>query len=385
MSDKKINKSLLLSALTGFFIMGFCDLIPPVTGSIIKNEFPAESLDAVFFLPSMVFIWFFILSTPVAALMNKWGRKAVALIGYSLTALGLIIPFLTPAPCSLTQYYIGFGILGLGNTFVQVAMNPLLATIVPPEKMTSYLTLGQIFRNVAILLVGPLATLFIALCGEWRWLLPVYSLLTLANIVWLSFVRIPELKAEKTVSIKECFRLLKNSKVLLSVIGIGCFIAGDVGVNFVAGQLIDTSSSILTSTGFYVCRIIGTIVGVGVLMRYSDVKYLRWNMSAALLLCLVLLFTRSQVAIYLAMGVMGFAMSCVFATFYAVATKAAPDKANEISGLSIMAISAGAVSCPICGKLISAFGDNSHFGMLFVIVCVLYMLWASFRLNPQKI
>lgn len=43
---------------------------------------------------------------------------------------------------------------------------------------------------------------------------------------------------------------------------------------------------------------------------------------------------------------MGFAMACVFATFYAVATKAVPEQANGVAGLMIMAIAAGAVSGP---------------------------------------
>ena len=49
----------------------------------------------------------------------------------------------------------------------------------------------------------------------------------------------------------------------------------------------------------------------------------------------------------------------------------------------IMAISAGALSGPVCGALIRAFG-NPHMGLLFVVACVGYMLWAAFRLNNSK-
>ena len=90
-----------------------------------------------------------------------------------------------------------------------------------------------------------------------------------------------------------------------------------------------------------------------------------------------------RTAIYAAVGVLGFAMACVFATFYAVATKAVPENANEVAGLMIMAISAGAVSGPVCGAIVRAWG-NPHLGMLFVAACVAYMLWASIQLKMKN-
>ena len=82
-STKSVDRQLLLPVLMGFFIMGFSDLIAPITGHIAK-DFP-EHQSAVNFLPSMVFVWFFILSTPIASLMNRIGRKRTAMIGYTLS------------------------------------------------------------------------------------------------------------------------------------------------------------------------------------------------------------------------------------------------------------------------------------------------------------
>ena len=104
------------------------------------------------------------------------------------------------------------------------------------------------------------------------------------------------------------------------------------------------------------------------------------------MLCVALFFLRNDAAIYAAVGILGFAMACVFATFYAVATRAVPERANEVAGLMILAISAGAVSGPVCGAIIRMTGDP-HRGMFFVGVCSCYMLWASWyvtRLNARK-
>ena len=159
-------------------------------------------------------------------------------------------------------------------------------------------------------------------------------------------------------------------------------IAADVGIGFLSSRLLDNPDSILTSTGFYACRIVGTIVGAWLLVRYSDVKYLRWNMCGALALATALLFVRSDAAVYLLVGLLGFAMACVFATVYAVATKSAPTKSNEVAGLMIMMIAAGAVSGPAVGALIRIAGDV-HYGLLFVMACIGYLVWASFRIETE--
>lgn len=383
MQTEKVDRRLLGPVLAGFFIMGFCDMVAPVSGKI-ATEFPEEMRTAVSFLPSMVFLWFLLLSVPVASLMNRIGRKRTTLCGYLFTAAGLLLPYAAGAECGLRWYFAGFALLGVGNTAIQVAVNPLLATIVPERSMTSYLTVGQIFRNLSLLLFAPVMTVLISATGSWRLLLPLYALLTLFGGIWLQLTSVPEPEcADRTAGFAACFRLLANRRVLLCTLGVAAFIAADVGVGFLSARLIDRPDSILTTTGFYACRIIGTLAGARILLRMRDVKYLGWNMSGALALCLLLLFVHGEIAIYTAVGLLGFTMACVFATFYAVATKADPGHANEVAGLMIMAISAGALSGPVCGALIRA-ADDPRVGMLFVAVCVGYMLWASFRLNDKS-
>ena len=378
-----ISARLLGPVLAGFFIMGFCDLVAPITGRIAA-DFPPEAQAAVSFLPTMVFLWFLVLSTPVASLMNRWGRRTTALVGYGFTFAGMMVPYVAGAGCALVWYFVGFGLLGIGNTFVQVAVNPLLATIVPGDRMTSFLTVGQIFRNTSLLLLAPLVTMLVAWTGSWRLLLPIYGALTLVGGVWLQLTAIPEpARKEHTAGLSECFRLLKNRRVLLSTLGVACFIAADVAVGYLSVRLIDNPSSILTTTGFYACRIVGTLLGAWLLVRVSDTKYLAWNMAGGLALALALVFVRNEAAIYAAVGMLGFVLACVFATFYAVATRAVPEKANEVAGLMILAISAGAVSGPVCGAVIRLTG-NPHLGMLFVAACLAYMLWAALRLNRDN-
>lgn len=381
MSVPAVRKSTLYPALMGFFIMGFCDIIAPITGKI--SEQYAEHAAIVSFLPSMVFLWLLLLSTPLASIANRRGRKFVALIGYALTVAGLSIPFAAGRGCDLVCYFAGFALVGMGNTAVQVAVNPMLAMIVPDAKMTSYLTIGQICRNISILLVGPLVLL---LGADWSMIFILYAALTVvgAAAMWRSPLQDAAAGDTHSVSMADCFRLLGNSRVAMCAIGIGAIIACDVAVGTLSSMLIDNDNSILTSTGFYGCRIVGTIVGAMVLARRSELLYLRWNMSAALALTLALFLCRQEWAIFAATGLIGFTFSCVFASLYAVATKAVePARANAVSGLLIMFISAGAVSSPVVSAIIRAAGGAANYGVLFMAPCLLYILWITFKLDRR--
>ena len=376
MNVQRVDKKVLGPALAGFFIMGFSDIVAPITAYIAADH-PDAPRGAVSFLPTMVFLWFLVLSIPVAALVNRWGRRNTALAGYAFTIAGLLVPWFAGAGCPLEWYFIGFGLLGIGAAIVQVSVNPLLATIVPAERMSGYFTCGQIARNTSLLLLAPTVTGLVALTGSWRLMLPVYALLTLVCGIWLQRAPVPEQRGMSHSSgLSAVFGLLRNRTVLLATLGVAASIATDVGVGYLSVRLIDAPSSILTTTGFYACRIVGTLVGVWVLMRFNDVKYLRWNMSGALILGLLLLFVRNEAAIYSALGLLGFSMACVFSTFYSVATKAAEGRANDVAGLAVMSISAGAVSAPVCNALIR-LTDNPHMGILFILCCVAYMLCAA--------
>ncbi|MDE6779610.1 MAG: MFS transporter [Alistipes sp.] len=377
MSEYAVDKRQLFPVLAGFFVMGFCDMIAPIT-NLVAADFPDEYAGAVSFLPTMVFLWFLLLSVPMAGMMNRIGRKNTAMAGYILTMAGLVVPYTAGADCPLWRYFAGFGLLGIGNTAIQVAVNPMLAAIAPAEKMTSYLTVGQIFRNTSLLLLAPLVAWLTAEFGSWRYIMPVYAGITVVCGIWLNHTRMDEYSAQSSAGFGECFRLLGNRTVAVCTAGVACFIAGDVGVGYLSAQLVQTDNPILITTGYYACRIVGTIAGAVVLTRISDLKYLTWNMAAAIALCAGVFFTAGCApwVVFLQVGLMGFTMACIFATLFASATKAAPGRENEASGLMILAISAGALSAPIIGVVVRTVGE-ARWGLVFVAACLCYILWAS--------
>ena len=77
----------MLPILFGVFVMGFCDVVGIAT-SYVKNDFGwSETMAGL--LPSMVFVWFLLLSVPSAIAMNRIGRKNMVQLSNLITILGL--------------------------------------------------------------------------------------------------------------------------------------------------------------------------------------------------------------------------------------------------------------------------------------------------------
>ena len=152
-----MNKSLhkLLPVLFGFFVMGFCDVVG-ISTSYVQQDFGlSETLAG--FIPSMVFIWFLLLSIPAALAMNRLGRKNMVQISNGITAVGMLIPFVH---YNLATCMTAFVLLGIGNTILQVSLNPLLTNVVfgvqkiDPNLMDAARTMGasstQVFYKVMV-------------------------------------------------------------------------------------------------------------------------------------------------------------------------------------------------------------------------------------------
>ena len=237
----------LWPVLAGYFIMAFSDLVAPITPRIAAS-LPAGMQAWASFLPTTVFLWFLLLSVPVAVLMNRIGRRRTALLGDALAALGLLTAYFAGGE-GLAGYFAGFGLLGIGCTAIQVSVNPMLAMLAPRDRMSVYLTLGQVFRNTALLLLAPVVTLLVWLAGSWELLLPLYALLTVAGGLWMAFTRFddPAMNAPSAerVDLKGYLGLMKNGTVALCALSIGAFLMLDVGIGYLSVQLVDSPNLFL--------------------------------------------------------------------------------------------------------------------------------------------
>ena len=380
----KSNISKVLPVLFGFFVMGFCD-VAGIATSYVKQDFGLSETMAGF-IPSMVFIWFLLLSIPAAVWMNRLGRKTMVMLSNVITFAGMLIPFVS---YNFVTCMTGFVLLGIGNTILQVSLNPLLTNVVSGERLSSMLTAGQVIKAVSSFCGPFIAAFALGVLGEWRYLFPIFAGITLVSTLWLMFTELPkETVPSETSSAGAVFSILKDKTILLLFLGIFFIVGVDVGTNTVAPKLLIEREGLpvdqagLGASLYFVCRTAGALLGSFLLAKISDTTYFRVNILAALASICLLFFAESTVFIMVLIGCVGFFCSSIFSVIYSQALKCRPDRANEISGLMIMGVCGGAVIPPLMGVLADAIGNQT--GSIVVIAAgILYLAACSFLIKKE--
>lgn len=377
------NKN-ILPVLFGFFVMGFCDIVG------ISSDYAASafgwSATMAGLIPSIVFVWFFVLGVPVGLLMNRLGRKNTVLLSYAVTVVGMALPLITYTSATALAAY---AMLGIGNAILQVSLNPLVNNVVTDEKLlTSSLTAGQVVKAVSSFL-GP----FIVLMGidvfghgdeqYWYYCFPVMGVITLLSGVWLLATPIErEAQTSTGATIAGTLALLRNPLILLFFFGIFFAVGTDVSTNFLSSKVMTMRFGYSKEMAgaapqvYFVFRTIGAFFGVFALARISERKYFQWNIAACIVSLLALAFINNDVVDFICIGLVGFLCSCVFPIIYGMALKAMPDKGNEISGLMIMAVAGGTVSF-LVGWATDMAGITG--GVVVILLEVLYLAYCAFR------
>ena len=372
---------LLLPVIFTFFTMGFVDLVGIAT-NYIKNDFELSDTMANL-MPAMVFFWFFIFSVPTGMLMNKIGRRKTVLLSLVVTLLSLLIPMIN---YSFPTMLIAFSFLGIGNTLMQVSLNPLVSNIVSGERLASSLTFGQFVKAIASFVAPIIAAWALIKFGDWKLLFLIFAVVAVIAAIWLFFTKIEEKPVEgKQSTFAECFALLGDKTILLLFLGIMAHVGTDVGVNTTAPKLlIERLGMPLSEAGYatsvyFLFRTIGSFSGAFILARFSSKSFFWISILMMLVAVVALYFSYSAMAIYVCIALIGFGNSNVFSIMFSQALQHLPQRSNEISGLMIMGLAGGAVFPLLMGILSDAMG--SQIGA----VIVLTFLVAYFLLLAPKI
>ncbi|MCD8044450.1 MAG: MFS transporter [Tannerellaceae bacterium] len=376
----------IVPVLFGFYIMGFCDVVGIATSYIQADFQLSETLAG--FIPSMVFCWFLLFSIPTALLMSRFGRKNMVLVGNVVTIIGMLIPFVA---YSFTTCMVAFLLLGIGNTILQVSLNPLLTNVVKGSALTSSLTAGQVIKAVSSFCGPFIAAFAVAWFGNWKYLFPVFAGITFISTLWLLLTPLTEEKSiAKVATLPETFGLLKNKTILLLFLGIIFIVGVDVGMNTVTPKLLmercgmPVESAGYGSSIYFFCRTVGAFVGAVLLARIPEIRYYRFNIGIALLAMAALFFASSQVSILVLVGIIGFTCSSIFPIIYSLAMKTAPEKANEISGLMITGVCGGAVVPPLMGLLTDMIGNQTG-SLLVITLSIAYLIFCALKISSKNV
>lgn len=361
-----------------FIVMGFVDIIGVATG-YVKHDFELTDFISQF-LPMMVLLWFFVLSVPAGILQDKIGKRKMLNIGMIIQALGLGLPFLH---YSFPMMFVSFIFLGIGNTIIQVSANPLLQDVSPAEKLASYMSTSQ-FVKAIISFAGPLIATFLARnFGDWKLVFAVYGITSVLAAIWLSMVPIAESKPDrKPASFASCFSLLKNRFVALMALSIFLIVGCEVGINTNIVNILVTRYNItieIAAIGislFFAGETISRFLGAVLLNWIRPRQFLLLITFLSLVGIFGLFVAPGHMASFIFIFITGLGIGNMFPIIFSLALEKMPQRANEISGLLIMAVSGGAVIPLLVGLLSTISGAVASISVF--AFCMLYMLWISF-------
>lgn len=375
----------ILPVIFTFFTMGFVDLVGIAT-NYIKDDFKLTDTMANL-MPAMVFFWFFILSVPTGILMNRIGRRKTVILSLAITSLSLLIPIVG---YSFISMLIAFSLLGIGNTLMQVSLNPLVSDIVSGDRLASSLTFGQFIKSISSFFAPIITGWAMIKFGDWKLLFLIFAAIAIVATIWLYFTNIEERFVEdKHSTFLECFVLLKDKIILLLFLGIMAHVGTDVGVNTTAPKLlierigIPLSQAGYATSIYFFFRTLGSFCGALILARFSSRIFFWISIILMLISINGLYLASSAIAIYICIALIGFGNSNIFSIMYSQALQYLPKRSNEVSGLMIMGLAGGAVFPLLMGVLSDIMGGQIG-AIVILTVLVAYFLLLAPRIDTKK-
>ena len=359
--------------------MGFVDVVGISTNYAKKDWQLRDSVANL--LPLMVFIWFALFSIPVGVLMNRIGRRRTVLLGLGITLVAMVVP--------LTADHFGvmlaaFALVGIGNTVLQVSLNPLLSNVVQKDRLASALTGGQLVKALASFLGPVMAGAASAWLGDWKILFWVMAGVSLLSLGWLWVTPIDEVRiAPGTTSWRDSLRLLRDPAIVRLVVGVVCIVGLDVGLNTTLPKFmmyrcgLPLEKAGLSTSLYFIARTVGSLVGVFVLSRVRGGRFLGWTGVVGILALAGMLVVSNIWLLGVMIVLTGLAVANVFPILFSDALKRTPALQNEVSGLMIMGVAGGAILLPVMGLVGDWHGPAWGIGSL--LAAWAYLGWLGWR------
>ena len=403
----------LLASL--FFMWGFITVINNTLLPHLRSVFDLSYTQTTL-IESVWFIAYFFASIPSAKLIERVGYQRAMVFGLGLMAVGALV--MVPA-ARLPSYgvtLVALFVIASGITQLQVAANPYVAVVGPPETASSRLNLVQAFNSAGATL-APLfggylilgrSTSGTAVAGSTAVLTPAERLadaqsvvlpylIVAAVLVVLAVViaRFP-LPAMGTATQRSAkadrkgLSLWSHRNLVLGIPAIFIYLIAEIGVanlfiNFVSQPQIGNLTHEQASHYLFILwggMMVGRLVGSVVMRTVPAERVLAFASIGAFIVMLIASFTTGHVAMWALISV-GLFHSIMFPTIFTLGIKGLGPLTEEGSGLLIMAIAGGALVI-VQGWLADTYGLQASF--LLTAVCELYILfyavWGSRVTDP---
>ncbi len=384
-----------------FFAFGFCTvLVNDTLTPKLKGMFELNYTQAAL-TPFVFFAAYFLVSIPAAWLFSRVGYLINVIVGLVIMAIGCAL--FTPA-AQIGSYYALLGaifVVASGVTVVQVAANPLTASIGDPRYSHSRLTLAQAFNSLATM-IGPWVGANLILKGS-KPLPPAASLspqalvqmrIHEAHVVQAPFLGIAialvllaglcalfiSQSPKAPAHVKGAYtKLFGQPRLMFGVLSIFTYVGAEVAIGSLLTSYLMSSHALglPIATAGKLVSIYWGLAMVGRFIGAFALRYIRPGLAltlcalAAGVLATVSGLSSGMVAAAAILGI-GLFNSIMFPTIFTLAIEDLGDSTPQGSGLLCLAIVGGAVVPMLSGKVADLFGLTA-----FLAVPLACYLWIA--------
>jgi MFS transporter, FHS family, L-fucose permease len=387
----------LLASL--FFMWGFITVINNTLLPHLRSVFDLDYTQTTLF-ESVWFIAYLVASLPSARLIARVGYQRALVTGLGIMALGTLGMVLAAHQVSYAITLTALFVIASGITLLQVAANPYVAVVGPPESAPARLNLVQAFNSLGTTLaplfggtlilgrstsgnaaagavLSPAERLADAQSVQLPYLIVAAILVVLAAVI----ARIPLPAVAGAAGAVETAgpSLWRHRNLVLGVPAIFIYLIAEIGVsnlfiNFVAQPEIGDLTHVQAARYLFLLwggMMVGRFAGSYLMQSRPAETVLAGAAAGAGAVMLVATFATGPVAMWALIAV-GLFHAIMFPTIFTLGIRGLGPRTEQGAGLLIMAIAGGALVV-VQGWAADRFGLQASF--LITVACELYVLF----------
>jgi FHS family L-fucose permease-like MFS transporter len=403
MIKKKSYQTAFIFLVSLFFMWAFLTALNDILVPFVKELFEFGYTEAAL-IQFCFFGAFFIMGYPASVILDKYGYKTGIVIGLTLMGIGALLFY----PASVMVYYPLFlgalFVLATGVTILQVAANPYVAVLGPPETAASRLNLAQGVNSMAkviapvfggVLILSGIEVLskeqqaeavqmpYVGLAIALFLLASIFAFITLPNLRDLDSV-----KESNKIVVKDKNSIFDFPYLLLGAGAIFMYVGAEVTiasfmVNFLGEESIaglDSKSASKYLSFYWGGLMVGRFIGAAVLQKMKSQTLLA-IMAVVAIIFLITGITMTGWTAGWAIILIGFCNSIMWSNIFTLSIDGLGKFTSKGSGLLVMAIVGGAFVPLLHGYLADKIGLQSSYSV--AIFCYAYILF--YATNGYKI
>jgi MFS transporter, FHS family, L-fucose permease len=395
----------LVTAL--FFMWGFLTALNDILVPHLKSIFDLTYAQ-VMLVQFSFFSAYFVFAIPSGKLVEWIGYKRSIVVGLLTMGAGALLFIPAAAAPSFGLFLTALIVLAAGITALQVAANPYVAVLGPPETASSRLNLTQAFNSLGTTIAPYLGSLLILSTAplaveQMRQLSPdrlhIYRLQQAASVklpylglalalivlaVVIAKFKLPGISTEHLSSSSAAKdSIWKHRNLLLGVIGIFVYVGAEVSigsflVNYMSQPYIANIPVQIAAryvTFYWGGAMIGRFIGSGLLQKVRTGLLLGTFAIVAGLLVTASMLTAGKLAMWTILLV-GLFNSIMFPSIFTLGIEGLGPLTGEGSGLLVCAIVGGAIIPELQGIIADNVGI--HHAFFLPVICYLYIAYFAF-------